>query len=92
MHYAQEREAQDEKEAQDKKGFLQRKYYILAEGVARGIEKEIAEDYHMKEDNEAFLYDLVETKVEDFERAYLWMCKEMNRKPTKSLLCFLWAI
>ena len=61
-------------------------YDLFAEGHARGVERHIAEEYKEKEDNEAFLYDILEETACELKYAYIWVCKELDKKPKKSLL------
>ena len=62
------------------------KYSIFQEGHARGVERHLSEDYRERENNEAFLYDILDTTVGEFKSAYVWMCKKLDKPVRKSLL------
>ena len=63
-----------------------RKHDIFMEGHAQGVEKQLADNYREREDNEAFLYVTSSRTVNEFKSAYLWMCKKLGLKPRESLL------
>lgn len=65
---------------------ISKKPTIFKEGHARGIERQISENYAQREDNEAFTYDLLNENVGEFKSAYIWMCEKLSYKPIKSLL------
>lgn len=71
---------------QDINGLASKKYSIFVEGHAIGVEKYLAEKYKEREDNEAFLYGIMESTVGEFKSAYQWMCKNLGKTPKKSLL------
>lgn len=62
------------------------KYSIFSEGHARGVQKHVSEEYMEREDNEAFLYDVLDSTVGEFKSAYVWMCKKLGQQPKESLL------
>jgi len=71
---------------QFKKGLRYSKHTIFSEGQARGVQKQLADDYHEREDNEAFLYRSSDRTVGELKSAYLWMCRKLGQQPRKSLL------
>lgn len=71
---------------QHREGIEGTNYSIFKEGHARGVEKQVAEDYRKREDNEAFLYDVLDSTVGEFKSAYVWMCKNLGQQPKESLL------
>ncbi len=74
-HYVQHRE-----------GIKDGGYNIFQEGHARGVQKQVSEEYMEREDNEAFLYDVLNSTVGEFKSAYVWMCKNLGQQPKESLL------
>lgn len=62
------------------------KYSSFQEGQARGIEHYLSETYREREDNEAFLYNVLNTTVAEMKSAYIWMCEETGSPIRKSLL------
>ena len=63
-----------------------RKYYIFREGHARGVERHLSNDYREREDNEAFLYDILDTTVGELKSAYVWLCRKLGKPVRKNLL------
>lgn len=71
---------------QHARGLDGNEYFILKEGHARGVERHVAEEYREREDNEAFLYHILDETVGEFKSAYLWMCRKVHHQPKRSLL------
>ncbi len=65
---------------------ISKKYSVFREGHARGIQRQISENYAQRWDNEAFLFDILDYNVGEFKSAYLWMSKKLKYKPIESLL------
>lgn len=62
------------------------KHPIFAEGHARGIERYLSETYREREDNEAFLYDILDSTISEMKSTYVWMCEELKMPTRESLL------
>ena len=71
---------------QRREGLKDDMYSIFKEGHARGVEKHIAQDYQQREDNNAFLYDVLNSTVGEFKSAYIWICQKFGHQPKASLL------
>lgn len=71
---------------QHKNNIFKDKHEIFMEGHARGVEKQLADDYCEREDNEAFLYGISDINVGELKSAYLWMCEKLGQKPREILL------
>jgi hypothetical protein len=59
---------------------------VFKEGHARGVQKYLSGLYQEREDNEAFLYDVLKMSVPEFRDTYKWMCRKLGQKPNESLL------
>ncbi len=71
---------------QGREGIKEWKYIIFMEGHARGVQKHVSEDYMRREDNEAFLYNVLDYTVGEFKSVYSWMCKKFGQQQKNSLL------
>ena len=68
------------------KGGHHGKYLIFKEGHARGVERHLSEDYREREDNEAFLYHILNRNIREFKSAYVWMCSMLSKPVRDNLL------
>lgn len=59
---------------------------IFEEGHARGVERHLSESYREKEDNEAFLYNILSRDVNNLKNSYIWLCNKLGLKPVSNLL------
>jgi len=71
---------------QFKKDFVAKEDSMFMEGHARGVQRYIAKTYREKEDNDAFLYDILNWDVGEIKSAYIWACKKIKNPIRKSLL------
>jgi len=65
---------------------IKRTFSMFDEGHARGVQEYLARTYAEKEDNPAFLYDTLDTKVGELKRTYKWICKKLGVQKRESLL------
>jgi hypothetical protein len=62
------------------------RYGIFEEGHARGVQRFIAAEFMMHENNETYLFDIVDHTVGELRGTYKWMCHKLNRPVRKNLL------
>ena len=67
-------------------GLRDDKYLVFREGHARGVQRHLSEDYREREDNEAFLYKILDSNVGEFKSAYVWICEQLGKSIRSSLL------
>ncbi len=61
-------------------------FTMLAEGIARGVERHIAKMYAEKEDNPSFLYDSTMTTTRELGTGYINLCKAIGIPYKKALI------
>lgn len=73
-------------DVQQRNGILRKECSIFNEGQARGIERQLAEMYRDGEDNEAFLYGVLDRDICEIKSVYRWVCKKLGKQPRESIL------
>lgn len=58
---------------------------IFIEGQARITDKHVAKKYTINENNKAYLHDVLNRSVHELMSTYVWMSKELNKKPNPQL-------
>lgn len=53
-------------------------YRGFCEGLARGVQRRIANDYALDEKNSAFIYDVLDESLGELKYAYLWIAKKKD--------------
>ncbi|GEM_PF-2555441 len=65
---------------------FEKNYSIFSEGISRGVQRHVSKIFKEKEDNEAFLYEILNYNVEEMKRLYPIMCYAFGIEPQQSLL------
>lgn len=67
---------------------IDKSFSFFEEGIARGIEREIARQFTSEEKDCTYLYEITEEDAAELCKTHLWLCDIHDKKPKKSLLKF----
>ncbi len=68
------------------KNVFSKQYSFFEEGHAIGVERHLAEFYRKQEDNNAFIYKILNRTISEIKATYMWMCWKLEKPIRKSLL------
>ena len=71
---------------QNVKGMVRRELNVFGEGHARGVQRHVSNVYAEREDNEAYLLDIVDKNCGELKGVYEWMCPKFGVTLRRSLL------
>lgn len=71
---------------QRRRGINKMKWSVFMEGHARGVQRKISQNFMEREDNEAFMYNTLDITLDEFKKAYEFMCEELGIPANKNLV------